>query len=781
MSRFVRLQFPKFFEISAHRYAQAVALTCLVLSSSCSRSPSYYVDRGNGFFASKNYEEAEIQYRKALQQDPKLAEAYYRLGLVEIERGEAFAAFAALNHATELDPQNWETKAKLGDLCISVMIAARNHAPVMYDRVNTLADEFLQRDPNSFDGLRLKGYISSLDRKPKEAIEYFRRAHQLKRDDVVVAGALAQALLEEGQAAEGELIAQQALAKNKNYSPVYETLYRYYVANNRVSAAEAILKQKAESNPSEGVHWIELAAHFHRLRKEPEMVAVLQKLLDNPKDFPSGRMTVGDFYAGIQRFDEAARLFGEGVSKDPARKIDYLKRLSNIQQIQGKREEALHTVQEILKIKPEDEDSLGLQASLLRASGKRVDQERSLEIFRGLVKKNPNKALWQMSLGRALMDLGKDVNEARSALQEALRLDPSLDLARYLLVEVLISQGKTQESLALADEILARKPGDVRARLLRVVTLRGLKSFEAARRELKDLERQFPKAHEIQFQFAVLALAEGKHREASELFQKLYQTSPSDFRPLEGLVDTQIAQNQLGDALRLLDAEVKKSPETIRLRLILASTASRAGQPRLAAQQYEYLLKLDPTSVGLYLSLGAEQLKMKEPEKALATFQSANSLAPNNPAVLGAMAVALESTGRLPEAIQHYRRRLQLEPENPSVQNNLAYLLAETGGDLDEALRLIQQAVRKLPQHPALTDTLGWIYLKKNMNDSAQQVFAGLVKKDPRNPFFQYHLGSAFYAQGNKEGARKALKAGLENDPPPLTEKKIRELLALLG
>lgn len=135
-----------------------------------------------------------------MQQDPKFAEAQYRLGLVEIERGNAQAAFAALNRATELDPQNREAKARLGDLCISVMIVARKQSRILYNRVVTLAGELLQRDPNSFDGLRLKGYIASLDRKPKKAIEYFRRTHQMKRDDVVLAGALADALLGDGQA-----------------------------------------------------------------------------------------------------------------------------------------------------------------------------------------------------------------------------------------------------------------------------------------------------------------------------------------------------------------------------------------------------------------------------------------------------------------------------------------------------------------------------------------------------------------------------------------------------
>jgi Flp pilus assembly protein TadD len=141
----------------------------------------------------------------------------------------------------------------------------------------------------------------------------------------------------------------------------------------------------------------------------------------------------------------------------------------------------------------------------------------------------------------------------------------------------------------------------------------------------------------------------------------------------------------------------------------------------------------------------------------------------------------MESTGRLDQALAQHRKNLALAPEDPSIQNDVAYLLVETGGDLDEALRLVQQAARKLPNHPAVNDTLGWVYLKRNMTDSALKVFTGLVKKQPENPFFQYHLAAALYASGDKDGARNALKSSLANKPSPLAEKKIKELLGRLG
>jgi uncharacterized protein HemY len=66
-----------------------------------------------------------------------------------------------------------------------------------------------------------------------------------------------------------------------------------------------------------------------------------------------------------------------------------------------------------------------------------------------------------------------------------------------------------------------------------------------------------------------------------------------------------------------------------------------------------------------------------------------------------------------------------VETENPAALNNLAYLISETpGGDLTQALTLAQKANQKLPQAPEIADTLGWIYLKKNLTDNALEIFA---------------------------------------------------------
>jgi Tfp pilus assembly protein PilF len=131
--------------------------------------------------------------------------------------------------------------------------------------------------------------------------------------------------------------------------------------------------------------------------------------------------------------------------------------------------------------------------------------------------------------------------------------------------------------------------------------------------------------------------------------------------------------------------------------------------------------------------------------------------------------------------MESYRRALRMQPENPSLLNNLAFYLAENGGNLDEALALAQRAVQKLKDDPGVSDTLGWIYLKKSMPDAALQIFSALVKKNPESPIFRYHFGAALAAKGDKAAARAALDAALTKKPDKQDELKIRQLLASLG
>ena len=140
-------------------------------------------------------------------------------------------------------------------------------------------------------------------------------------------------------------------------------------------------------------------------------------------------------------------------------------------------------------------------------------------------------------------------------------------------------------------------------------------------------------------------------------------------------------------------------------------------------------------------------------------MQKARETLPDNIVVLSTLALVLDGAQRKPEAKQVYEATLKLDPNNAVALNNLAFLLAETGGDLDDALTKAQRAKQLLPNLYEISDTLGWIYLKKNLADQAIDIFKDLVNKEPNHSTYHYHLGNGVLAEGRQDPGAGASSA----------------------
>ena len=88
----------------------------------------------------------------------------------------------------------------------------------LYEQAAQEADRLLKKDPNSFDGLRLRGDVLVIDRKYDEALSEFRKANAIKPNNPNVILAMAQILFAQNQDREGEELIQQFLAVRKGLS-----------------------------------------------------------------------------------------------------------------------------------------------------------------------------------------------------------------------------------------------------------------------------------------------------------------------------------------------------------------------------------------------------------------------------------------------------------------------------------------------------------------------------------------------------------------------------------
>src|ERR1035437_7570270 len=124
--------------------------------------------------------------------------------------------------------------------------------------------------------------------------------------------------------------------------------------------------------------------------------------------------------------------------------------------------------------------------------------------------------------------------------------------------------------------------------------------------------------------------------------------------------------------------------------LALGNTAIRAGRYDLAVSYFQKvagsLPKGSKAQGDLFLRIGESYRRKGDFTNAIVALQKAREIVPQNGLVLSTLALVLEAAGRWTEARQVYEVVLKLDPNNAVALNNLAYLLTEHGGDLDDAL-----------------------------------------------------------------------------------------------
>ncbi len=762
-----------------------VLVVSLVALSGCRATKESYVAKGNRLFAAGKYQEAELNYRAAIQKDRSYGEAYYRLGLAAIQLEQAREAYEALFHAVQLLPANApasdEVKRKFADVCLSLYLADPGHSQLLYTQIANLAAGFLARHRNSYEGLKLKGYLASTDRKPKEAIEYFRRALRVNTSDAGIVTELAHLLIEDGEVQEGQQLATNLIVSKKtSYGPAYDLMYNFYLKAQQPAEAENILQAKVNNNPKNADYILQLARHYHRENNTAGMTSAFNRLLNAPQDFPQARLWIGDFYSGLRDYPRAIGYYQQGANSSQQAGTKAVYEIRNVLALlsEGKRDDALRLAEQFQHDNPTDGALLRVHADLLLASGKAEQAGVVVREFQTLVSRNPGDVSLRMQLGRAYR-LNGDLAGARGQFLEVVHQHRDLLAPRYQLAEIALVQQRPHEAVQQAGEILSTQPNDRQARLLYAGGLIATGDTQTARGVLKRLIEDFPQDAEPQVQMGLLTLAEKNFPQAIEILNK-YRDG-GDARVFAALGNAYLNEKQFDQARLTLNEGLAKWPKSSVLLEQLAGTDALSGRYDLALAEYQKLLASDPKSILFRRRLAEVYDLAGYPSRALVYYEQAHELAPDDPRVTVSLASALERTGRVQQAQALYQAVVKAHPENAAALNNAAFFLADNGGDLDEALRLAKTALARSPGQPSFSDTIGYIYLKKGMLDSAIQSFSALAHRYPSSASFRYHLGLALFQKGEKSVARKELQAALANHPSTQDTLRIRELLNEIG
>ena len=218
-------------------------------------------------------------------------------------------------------------------------------------------------------------------------------------------------------------------------------------------------------------------------------------------------------------------------------------------------------------------------------------------------------------------------------------------------------------------------------------------------------------------------------------------------------------------ALALSRRAVLAMPNEPRVFLNLGQVRLRRRECVQAQEAFNEARRLDPGNAAAWLGLITACLEAGDPARAAVYCEMALTWMSDMPELLTNYGAVLEALGQHEQAAEQYKAALRAAPDNALPMNNLAYMYATLGSNLDEALRLARRAVELRPRNASFLDTLGYVLYRCGNHREAASVLMQARALRPHSGTVRYHLGLALEALGEKQKAAIEFRETLRLDP----------------
>ena len=761
------------------RNVQILSVAFLAWMAGCSIDPetrkAQLLATGASYYEKGKFKEASLIFRRALQYDARFAPAYHRLGLAELALGRYYEAMQAFERAADLDPGNPEPYEELSDLYLTVYQTDPKRFSHLLDELEDFTRRAEDHQVPRRLTLRVRGFVEIGRQNLEKAVEYFRDAHRLDPADRRALLGLAGALGRQGRQQEAERLLSDAVETQPDFETAYDLLYDLYAAKGEQTKAESVLVRRLSRLPSSLAAHLKLAEHYHRSGQAEARDRLLERITSDPSVFPDGRLAAGDFCLRAGLLAQAESYYRAGAAADVPQSLTCRIRLAHVLAYQRRFPDALKEVDRILDGDPNNSDARHLRGALLLETGASGAIQEAISELERLVLRQRDNPVLRYNLGRAHAAAG-DLDRAIPHLLEAVQVRDYL-APRYELGRIYLAKQQPELAVQLASEILELQPASITAAMLKATALLETKNWRQAREILRQVLSRQPANRQAQFLMANLDLREKRYRAAEPVLRRLYETAPHQPEYWWSLAQWYLAQGRFEQALETLSRPLRENPDSPELLLARATVAANAKRYDAAVRDFEQLLKIAPNDARVHERLATTYYFRGDLRSAEIHYRKARELDRNSSTATLRLALLLGELNRKEEAVTLLREALELEPDHPVALNNLAHWLAESPDGLDEALWLAQKAYQKAPASPVIAETLGSIYLKRNMSDEAIQLYQRLANDEPGRVRWWSQLAQAHLQKGDRRQALRALERALAARPSPEEESALRALL----
>lgn len=730
------------------RYALALCFALVILLTGCSKEKAKekYLASGQRYYDEGQYGDAAIQFQNAIQEDPNFAQAYYKKALAAIKLGAWQDAYQGLLTTLRLNPDNSAARLDMAKLLIASRrySDAKEHLQLLEEKDGDNPEVHLVYATYYDSGLKDSG----------AAIAELRKALQLNPNysDAYLSLGMIQMEAQQWQEAEGSL--KKAVSLAPKSADALLALGNFYQTRGRYPEAEQSYRQAIQIAPGDPNPRVALASLFLAEDKNSQAEELLRQ---SRKDFANnslGYRLLGDFYWRTGQFDKAEAEYAglyRDHPKDPLVKGNYIELLI----VTNHLEEARKLNDEILKDQPSSLDAQLRKAHIENLTGRPNDAVNTLQ---GVLKTDPDNGVAHNELGNAFSQLG-NTSRAEAEWRETIRLRPDIVDAHRALAQAAIRDNDVALLQQEADQIVNLLPASPEGYLWRGMAEFDHQRLTAAEQSIKtslEKESNNPAAY---VQLGRIRMEQNQPAEAEKAFQQALSQDPNSSDALGNLANVYLTQKQPDKALAAINAQIAKYPNNSNFHTMLGMLLKdQKKDPAGAETEFRKAVELNKNNVPAYLQLGILAGERGDLDGALAIYLDG---AKNNPGAVDCYYRAgniYESKKNWDKAKEMYQKVLALEPENGYASNSLAYVMLEQGGNIDVAFAMAQTARRKLPDNPHTADTLGWAFYHKKVYASAINLFKEAVKQQPESALYNYHLGLAYAKNGQVALAQRQLE-----------------------
>jgi tetratricopeptide (TPR) repeat protein len=707
-----------------------------------------HFEKGKALAAAQNYREAILEYRSAIKEDALYGEARAALADAYAETGQAVEAARQYVAAAELLPADEQAQSRAA----VVLLAAGE-----YERARKAASAALKLNPRNVDAgiasAMATAGLKDLDGAVKEMQEAIAMAPDSFRSQMTMGTLQAQA----GHAADAEAAFKRAVQMAPDSHRPHMALGYYYWSIGRAADAEIELQAASRLAPEDLLPNRLLALFFLANKRVADAETPLLKLV-NKKDSVA-TLQLADLYVAGGHPEKARPLYASLTSQAPM-KMPAGARLASLDYAAGKVKDAHAALDSLLKDEPNNVDLLTLRTRWYLKEGRLDD---ALAVATKAVSSAPSSAPAQYALGLVYL-ARREKDPAVNAFKETLRLNPRIADAQIQLSQLSLASGQVGEALSYA-EAANQQVNSAASRAAVAYALLVKRDVARAGEVVRAIEKEYPNAAATHTLKGLLFAARSDDAGAAQEFDRALALDPQDIRALTARVTIDLRQKHAAEGRARLARAVAANPKNSAVLVLAAKFENTTGDLAAGEKYLRKSVEVDPSNLDAYSLLGRMLFSQQRLDDARVEFERLAARQPSEPGPKTMVGMILDMQGKHDEAAKVYEAVVKISPRAGVAANNLAFIYATRGTNLDAALQLAQTAKQQMPVNWEVDDTLGFVFYKKGLPDLAIPPLLSCVQKAPKESTCHFHLGLTYAKAGTKDKATASLETALALQP----------------